>query len=185
MVHGKKGFERVVWAFKNVLNHSVTWLFYDLQGPNDGTGPMSVHQPFLHNLEAEVTHFDGATVPVFPTSDQQCDSDEAIELLEWIGLACNVSPRLQKDDRLDPYLCRYHIPDISAADNDASSENVQNLVRLQWHGFIPSTSVTKILLAVMKACGDAWFAMNAASFTGQAYTVLRSGDETLVWEYMG
>ena len=29
MLHGKKGFERVVWAFKNVLNHSVTWLFHD------------------------------------------------------------------------------------------------------------------------------------------------------------
>ncbi len=29
MLHGKKGFERVVWAFKNVLNKSVTWLFYD------------------------------------------------------------------------------------------------------------------------------------------------------------
>ena len=30
MLHGKKGFERLVWAFKNVLNHSVTWLFHDL-----------------------------------------------------------------------------------------------------------------------------------------------------------
>lgn len=30
MVHGKKGFERVVWAAKNVLNTSVTWLFYDV-----------------------------------------------------------------------------------------------------------------------------------------------------------
>lgn len=31
MLHGKKGFERIVWAFKNVLNHSVEWLFCDLQ----------------------------------------------------------------------------------------------------------------------------------------------------------
>ena len=29
MLHGKKGFERIVWAFKNVLNHPVTWLFHD------------------------------------------------------------------------------------------------------------------------------------------------------------
>ena len=33
MLHGKKGFERIVWAFKNVLNHSVTWLFYDFEKP--------------------------------------------------------------------------------------------------------------------------------------------------------
>ena len=30
MVHGKKGFERVVWACKNVLDSAVTWLFQDL-----------------------------------------------------------------------------------------------------------------------------------------------------------
>jgi ribonuclease P/MRP protein subunit RPP40 len=26
MLHGKKGFERVAWAFRNVLNASLTWL---------------------------------------------------------------------------------------------------------------------------------------------------------------
>ena len=30
MLHGKQGFERIVWAFKNVLNQSVAWLFCDL-----------------------------------------------------------------------------------------------------------------------------------------------------------
>jgi ribonuclease P/MRP protein subunit RPP40 len=30
MLHGKKGFERVVYAFKNVLITPVTWLFSDL-----------------------------------------------------------------------------------------------------------------------------------------------------------
>lgn len=31
MLHGKKGFERIVWAFKNVLTSSINWLFYDLE----------------------------------------------------------------------------------------------------------------------------------------------------------
>lgn len=35
MLHGKKGFERVVWAAKNVLNRSVTWLFYHLRSADD------------------------------------------------------------------------------------------------------------------------------------------------------
>ena len=35
MLHGKKGFERIVWAFKNVLNRSVTWLFHDFD-PKSG-----------------------------------------------------------------------------------------------------------------------------------------------------
>ena len=41
MLHGKKGFQRIVWAFKNVLNSAVTWLFHDLEkstnSPDDGT----------------------------------------------------------------------------------------------------------------------------------------------------
>lgn len=37
MVHGKKGFERIVWAFKNVLNSAVTWLFYDFDAKKDNS----------------------------------------------------------------------------------------------------------------------------------------------------
>lgn len=39
MLHGKKGFDRVVWAFKNVLNSAVTWIFHDYEdkvNPSDG-----------------------------------------------------------------------------------------------------------------------------------------------------
>jgi hypothetical protein len=35
MIHGKKGFERIERAFKNVLNRSLAWLFCDL-GQGDG-----------------------------------------------------------------------------------------------------------------------------------------------------
>lgn len=41
MVHGKKGFERIVWAFKNVLNSSVTWLFYDFGTTQDDPANMT------------------------------------------------------------------------------------------------------------------------------------------------
>jgi hypothetical protein len=30
MLHGKKGFDRIVYAFNNVLTTPVTWLFHDL-----------------------------------------------------------------------------------------------------------------------------------------------------------
>jgi hypothetical protein len=37
MLHGKKGFDRIVWAFKNVLNQSLAWLFCDLEtSPDQG-----------------------------------------------------------------------------------------------------------------------------------------------------
>ncbi len=31
MLHGKRGFDRIVYAFKNVLTTPVTWLFHDLR----------------------------------------------------------------------------------------------------------------------------------------------------------
>ena len=30
MRHGKKGFDKIVWAFKNVLSQPLDWLFCDL-----------------------------------------------------------------------------------------------------------------------------------------------------------
>lgn len=41
MLHGKKGFERLRWACKNVLDQSVTWLFYDCQPAGSATAPNS------------------------------------------------------------------------------------------------------------------------------------------------
>lgn len=32
MLHGKKAFDRIVYAFKNVLTKPVTWLFHNLGG---------------------------------------------------------------------------------------------------------------------------------------------------------
>lgn len=40
MLHGKKGFERIVWAFGNVLGHSLAWLFCDLEPASQGGGSM-------------------------------------------------------------------------------------------------------------------------------------------------
>lgn len=42
MLRGKKGFGRVVWAAKNVLNKSLTWLFYDLRTAGGDDAGMSV-----------------------------------------------------------------------------------------------------------------------------------------------
>lgn len=39
MLHGKKGFERLMWACKNVLVQSVTWLFYDCQAKPQSKEP--------------------------------------------------------------------------------------------------------------------------------------------------
>jgi len=183
MVRGKKGFERVVWALSNVLNHSVTWLFYDLKAPNDGTGPISAHQPTLRSVEPETVTLRDALVPDFSAALVQDESEDATAMLEWLSLACNLSPRLQNDDSIDLYLCRYRVPHTTSYADALSSTSPKDLVRFHWHGFMPSGFITKVLLAVMKASGDRWFGLSAQSFSGHAYTVLESGGRILTWEY--
>lgn len=41
MLHGKKGFDRIEWAFKNVLNQSLAWLFCDLEVTTGNHGWLS------------------------------------------------------------------------------------------------------------------------------------------------
>jgi hypothetical protein len=38
MLHGKKGFDRIIWAFTNVLNQSLAWLFCDLESTSGNQG---------------------------------------------------------------------------------------------------------------------------------------------------
>ena len=48
MVNGKKGFERIRWAFKNVLTDPIVWLFRDC---NQKTMPIDSVFALLEALE--------------------------------------------------------------------------------------------------------------------------------------
>jgi ribonuclease P/MRP protein subunit RPP40 len=177
MFAGKKAFDRLTWAFKNVLDSSLTWLFYDLRSPNLEGGvknALSTHSPTIKTVKPERFDLKNALVPSFKPLQAE-DSDHATELLEWLSLAMARSPRvLRGNDGVDPYLCRYR-PDGKPAD----------LVLLQWHGFAPSAFVQKILLAAMKASvgDDGWFALGGTASQGKGYMALRDGGEGMTWNY--
>ena len=74
MKHGKKGFSRLEWACKNVLDRSLTWLFYNFNPSSaeslaEGKEPISRHAPWLHNMAPEETSMDNVLVPQLPVSD--------------------------------------------------------------------------------------------------------------------
>lgn len=54
------------------------------------------------------------------------------------------SPRVSVYDDVDPYLCRYSVPD---SDNAKST----NLVSLKWHGLVPSRWIIESLVAILYA----------------------------------
>lgn len=188
MVRGQKGFDRVLWAFDNVLTHSLAWLFCNLRGDTNGTGPIGAVQPLIRIVNPEITLLDDVTVPALPDSFAEEDQDAPAELLEWLSLVSLGSPRVLQSDGIDPYLCSYSTPAFTSG-NENLSQSVQNLATLRWRGLIPSSFVTKVLLAGLKASGDEWFALTARSFEGEAFTVMKlpgeEGDSALVWEYEG
>lgn len=180
MLHGKRGFERLVWACKNVLNNSLTWLFHDFQPPSSETEtPIAKHCPMLKSIRPTITNLPNTLVPTITSVSDMYDADAAADLLEWLGLVSLDSPRIRADDSIDPYLSRYQVPELSE-----SGPVARNLVKMQWYGFIPPTFVRDVYMCARKVVGEEWFAVNVSCFHGQAYSVLNYGvNDTLSWEY--
>ncbi|KXS95613.1 hypothetical protein AC578_10384 [Pseudocercospora eumusae] len=180
MVSGKKGFERVKWAFRNVLNETKTWVVVDLKNPAGcgGGGVMAAaFAPSVRKIEPKVERVRDALVPAWPEAVEGEDYADVAELLEWIGLAMMISPRVEKDDDVDDYLCRYQVP---TAFGDTKT---QDLVRLRWRGLICPAFAQSVFLAGLKTAGAEWLAMSAIAFDGEAYTILVNGDHSISWEH--
>lgn len=182
MVRGKKGFNRIVWAFENVLTQSLTWLFYDLRSPTDGSGPLAALAPHLHTVRPDLMHMEKVALPLFPTAFTEDDKDDAMDLLEWLQLVRLDSPRVRVDDSIDSVLCRYSPPELVRSGEDGPQTSTVELVKLRWRGFIPAGFATTIFSIAIRAVGDQWFAMSAESFDRRSYTVLKDQGHAITWD---
>jgi ribonucleases P/MRP protein subunit RPP40 len=180
MVRGKPGFERVMWAFRNVLIQSVAWLFCNLKSPTDGSGPIAAYQPLVRSVEPLKTSLQDVLLPNFPRTLTREDHEQFASLLEWITLVTNLAPKVLHDDAIDSYLSRHQVPYSSGQDHGTALD----IVRLRWAGFASPKFVSQILLAALKACDEEWFALCTTAFSGEAYTLLKTSDQTFIWEYM-
>jgi ribonuclease P/MRP protein subunit RPP40 len=170
MLHGKKGFDRIVWAFKNVLDHSVAWLFYDLapgfNGVSEGTGtqtPKSHDQnnkrnqgdpslkgnhPQIIDCDVSRTNYHNIITPSFcemsftEASSESILKEDSENLSEWLAMVALGSPRVSKDDNIDPYLSRYSVPDNGPARS-------VDLVSLKWHGLVPASWILDLFITVL------------------------------------
>lgn len=66
----------------------------------------------------------------------------ATELHEWISLLILGSPRILKNDTIDPFLCRYAVSDNIQSDNSG-------IVSIQWSGFIPAHWIRSLFVVLM------------------------------------
>jgi ribonuclease P/MRP protein subunit RPP40 len=211
MKHGKSGFSRLEWACKNVLDRSLTWLFYNFNPSSaeslaDGKEPISTHAPWLHSVAPETAKMDAVLVPKVSASDLAglYGEEEALALLEYFHMLSLGSPRVSEKDDINPHLSRYEVPDVG------NGITTKTMVCVRWRGFIPPTFARDLFLMVRKEGlkgranvndtedtdmqGNSvleadekegrWFAMSAQAFGGKnAWTAMQfMGRETLVWE---
>ncbi|KAK6592957.1 hypothetical protein H4I96_11555 [Botrytis cinerea] len=135
MLHGKKGFRRIEYAFKNVLTTPVTWLFCDLGATVLPSDPLSPHHPVKIACIPKVSSDFHVKRPEFkPPVENNRNYDEdfrefAVGIHEWLSLISLESPRVNSTDKVDPFLSRYDLP--------ISSDETEELVKVTWTGFIP------------------------------------------------
>ncbi|KAL4787252.1 ribonuclease P 40kDa subunit-domain-containing protein [Aspergillus varians] len=172
MLHGKKGFQRIEWAFKNVLNKPVTWLFFDLGTESTGVAEddpsLKGNNPEIISCEPVRTTQENITTPSFsdlkftnepPQSEL---GDVCKEVSEWLALVSLKSRRVTADDNIDSYLCRYDAPEIGET-------KASDLVSLKWHGFIPPKWITHLFITLFRETAPrvcktpAWFALSAST----------------------
>ena len=142
MVHGKKGFERIVWACKNVLSASLSWLFCDIgtPTPDQYPDPLAKHHPNQESIAPAITQTNSARIPSVAASQaNQKDKAWISELHEWLSLVSLQSPRIKANDSTDPYLCRY-------IDSSYDAPQVCDLVSIKWTGFLPALWIRSLFI---------------------------------------
>lgn len=205
MRHGKKGFERLVWASRNVLNASLTWLFWNANPSSrealaEGREELSKHAPFLRTFAPKVRRMDGVRAPKLTVRDlhETYFEDEALGLLEWLHMLQLGSPRVEARDDVDPHVSRYEVPECG------HGVEIKDFVNVTWTGFMAPEFAREVFLLVREhgfkrkkdgdavAGGDAevdmgdektWYAMSAQAFGGQkSWTLMQfARRDTLAW----
>ncbi|KAG9202869.1 hypothetical protein G6514_003891 [Epicoccum nigrum] len=154
MRRGKRGFERVLWAAKNVLGESRRWLFWSAnpsfgESVGDGREVLSRHAPEVVALEPRVEAREGVAVPRVDVRGHGLsglhDQEDALALLEWLDMLNLGSPRVRAGSDIDSHLCRYDVPDFG------HGVESRGLVRVRWSGLLTPDFIRELFLAVWNA----------------------------------
>ena len=110
--------------------------------------------------------------------------DYAVDIHEWLSLILLESPRINFDDKIDPFLSRYAPPGDSFFNS--------KLVKVTWQGFISPSWAHKTYIQMLLAVPqDEWFAYSVVGFgdgplgESRTSTILKLPDapnEFVSWE---
>jgi len=193
MLHGKKGFDRIVYAFKNVLTDPVTWLFADLGSQELLSDPIKQHSPVMIQCSQRISRGPKVPIPSFQPpltsepGDKESFTDFSVSLYEWLSLISLQSPRLEIEDNIDPFLSRYAAPKANQPDSQT-----EQLVMITWEGFVSASWVHNAFMKVLLAASaKTWFSFAACGLGNgpaggcQDLVVLKlpgTSNEYVLWE---
>lgn len=212
MLHGKKGFDRLVSACQHVLTKSITWLFCRLSEGEQcarslymtsakycaapAKDPLEKYFPVRYTSAPGIiphlkTKLPALKVPTAMHSDSnRLEFDEfSVDIYEWLSLIRLQSPRVAAGDDVDRYISTYVPPGLIEDVRQAS------LCKMTWEGFMPASWTQYVLAEIVLAVpAKHWFALSATAFvrgtTAEAteWTLMRPPDspgEYLLWDVHG
>lgn len=161
--------------------------------PEVSPDPLMRHFPLTVNCCPEISTQIEAQLPRLQPPDGYRDtyeddfSDFSVEVYEWISLISLGSPRVDPNDKIDPFLSRYAPP--TAEDQKL---DITQLVKMNWEGFASSSWAHKIFIqALLAAKPGMWFSFAVLGFNesiqtgGGDCTILKlpgAQNEYMLWE---
>ena len=105
--------------------------------------PIAKHYPVTHICSPHLATSQAVLVPNLAHPHCTSSHDEfehwSLETYEWLSLVAGGSPRVLREDTVDPFLSRYQVP-------DASAEKSLNLVTLTWVGLVPASWIRTLFV---------------------------------------
>lgn len=201
---GKKGYDRLLYACKHVLDQPIAWLFHrqssselpiefllilpELAMANQYSAPdpdpLLKHFPTKYTSAPSVEEDLKIETPILKIPESANSNDAQLELedfatgiYEWLSLLKLSSPRVESGDEIDPFLSRYSVPCSSG-----EAEAVK-LCKISWRGFIaPGWARQTLVDVILSVSSRSWFSLSVASFgkgvrgEGSECTILRLPD---------
>ncbi|POR39002.1 Ribonuclease P protein subunit p40 [Tolypocladium paradoxum] len=166
MVHGKRGFGRLLRACETVLDKPLEWIFCNAHTATPSPDPLEKHKPVKYTAEpTQLQNKEVAQVmlampsSILSNGDRPALEETATELYEWLSLIRLQSPRVAASDTIDPYLSRYTAP-------SSESGGHAQVCMLSWQGCIAASWLRDLVTDVLTACPpQQWFSISATGFS--------------------
>ncbi|KAF9767692.1 hypothetical protein IL306_015116 [Fusarium sp. DS 682] len=191
MLRGHKGYDRLIYACKNVFTQPMTWLFCNNTTQTPSPDPLQKFIPSAFTSTPSLSQDLAVLQPsldvdpeILSENDRESLEYFATEVYEWLSLIRLGSSRVEPRDSIDPYLSRYSVP------GDDPKE--AKVCKLSWEGFMSAQWLRSLLMNVLAACpSGTWFSLSATCFSrslsgkSDDLTILRppnAAGKYLMWE---